>query len=78
MAARGGKHALELLVADLNDPRRYVREWTLGAIEQSLGPTRGLGALKAVQPTLTHTDTRTAVDRVVKQWEQEPKPGGAR
>ena len=76
MAMRGSKRALELLVSDLNDPRRYVREWALAAITQSLGPTRGLAALKAAQPALKYADTRTAVDRVVRQWEQEsPKPG---
>ena len=76
MASRGSKRALDLLVADLNDSRRYVREWALGAIVQSLGPTRGLPALKSAQPTLTHAETRTAVERAVKQWEQQPpKPG---
>ena len=76
MASRGSKRALDLLVADLNDSRRYVREWTLEAIVQSLGPTVGLPALRSAQPTLTHPETRTAVERVVKQWEQRAqKPG---
>jgi len=76
MAARGSKRALDLLVGDLNDQRPYVRQWALGAIVQSLGAERALPALKAAQPALTHTDTRTAVDLAMKQLEQEaPKPG---
>jgi HEAT repeat protein len=76
MAARGSKRALDLLVADLNDQRAYVRQWALSAIVQSLGAERALPALKAAAPALTHADTRTAVDRAVKQLEQDaPKPG---
>ena len=76
MAGRGSRHALELLISDLNDPHRYVREWTLQAIVQSLGPDRGLPALKTAQPTLKNADTRAAVERIVRRWEQPPtKPG---
>jgi hypothetical protein len=53
-----------------------VRQWTLQAIVQSLGPERGLPALRAAQPTLINADTRSAVERVVKRWEEQaPKPG---
>jgi hypothetical protein len=32
--------------------------------------------LKTAQPTLTHAETKSAVDRLVKQWEQQaPKRG---
>jgi aminopeptidase N len=76
MAGRGSRRALDLLVSDLNDPHRYVREWTLTAIVRSLGPERGLPVLKTAQRTLTHAETKTAVERVVKQWEQQrPKSG---
>ena len=76
MAGRGSRHALDLLIADLNDPHRYVRDWTLRAIVQSLGPEHGLPALKTAQPTLKNADTRSAVERVVKRWEEQaPKPG---
>jgi aminopeptidase N len=76
MAGRGSRHALDLLISDLNDPHRYVREWTLTAIVRSLGPERGLPALKTAQPTLTYAETKSAVDRIVKQWEQQaPKRG---
>jgi aminopeptidase N len=71
MAARGSQRALDLLVSDLNDKRAYVRQWALGAIAQSLGGGRALTALKSVQQTLTHADTRAAVARAVKQLEQE-------
>lgn len=75
MALRGSDRALELLVADLNDRRSYVRQWALAAITQSLGAERGLPALKRVQQTLTYADTRAAVDRAVRQWEQAQKAG---
>jgi aminopeptidase N len=74
MAARGSQQALDYLVADLNDSRAYVRQWALGAIVQSLGPTRGLPALKGAQPTLTHADTRAAVARAIARWEGEKSP----
>ncbi|HEX4469440.1 MAG TPA: hypothetical protein VH080_07880, partial [Gemmatimonadaceae bacterium] len=76
MAGRGSRLALDLLISDLNDPHRYVREWTLTAIVRSLGRERGLPALKTAQPTLTYAETKSAVDRIVKQWEQQaPKRG---
>lgn len=75
MVIRGNSHALDLLVADLNDERAYVRRWALAAIVQSLGPSRGLPALKNVQQTLTHADTRAEVARAVKQLEEAAKAG---
>ena len=75
MAARGSQRALDYLVADLNDSRAYVRQWALGAIVQSLGPTRGLPALKSAQSTLTHADTRAAVARAITQWEADKSTG---
>jgi aminopeptidase N len=80
LAARGDKRALDLLVSNLGDARPYVRRWALAAIVQTLGPTRGLPALKSVQQTLTHADTRAEVDRAVKRLEEQAKaasaPGG--
>ena len=70
MVIRGNPHALDLLVSDLNDERPYVRRWALAAIVQSLGPARGLPALKKVQQTLAHADTRAEVARAVKQLEE--------
>ncbi len=69
MAIRGSQRALDFLVSDLNDPRSYVRKWALTAIVQSLGPGRGLPALRSIQPSLTHADTRAAVDAAIKQLE---------
>ena len=75
MVIRGNPRALELLIADLNDERPYVRRWALAAIVQSLGPSRGLPALKNVQQALTHADTRAEVARAVKQLEDAAKAG---
>jgi aminopeptidase N len=75
MVIRGNPHALDLLIADLNDERAYVRRWALAAIVQSLGASRGLPALKNVQQTLTHADTRAEVARAVKQLEDAAKSG---
>ena len=76
MAMRGSQRAFDLLVSNLNDNRPYVRQWALTAIVQSLGAARGLPALKNAQATLTHADTRAAVERAVKQLEQDAaKPG---
>ena len=71
MAIRGSQRALDFLVSDLNDPRAYVRQWALTAIVQSLGPARGLPALRSIQPSLTHADTRAAVERAIKQLEEQ-------
>ena len=75
MVIRGNPHALNLLVADLNDERPYVRRWALAAIVQSLGPARGLPALKSVQQALTHADTRADVARAVERLEQAARAG---
>ncbi|HEY2855929.1 MAG TPA: M1 family aminopeptidase [Gemmatimonadaceae bacterium] len=75
MVVRGSDRALKLLLSDLDDARPYVRQWALTAIVQSLGPARGLAALKSVQQTLTHPDTRAAVDHAVKQLEAAAKQG---
>ena len=71
MVIRGNPRALDLLVSDLNDERPYVRRWALAAIVQSLGPARGLPALKKIQETLTNADTRAEVAKAVKRLEQE-------
>jgi HEAT repeat protein len=76
MVIRGNPQALSLLVSDLNDARPYVRRWALAAIVQSLGPTRGLPALKNIQQTLTYADTRADVARAVKRLEDQAKAAG--
>jgi aminopeptidase N len=77
MAIRGSQRALDFLVSDLNDPRAYVRQWALAAIVQSLGAGRGLPALRSIQPSLTHADTRAAVERAVKQLEEQASRSGS-
>jgi aminopeptidase N len=76
MAMRGSDRALDLLVSDLNNARPYVRDWALTALAQSsLGPTRGLAALRSALGTLKYADTRAAVERAIRQLEQAPKTG---
>ena len=77
MAIRGSQRALDFLVSDLNDPRPYVRQWALTAIVQSLGAGRGLPALRSIQPSLTHADTRAAVERAIKQLEEQASRSGS-
>ena len=76
MAARGDQRAFDLLMADLNDQRSYVRRWALTAIVQTLGTERGLPALRNAQQTLTHADTRVDVARAIEQLERRAKAGG--
>ena len=70
-AARGNQHALELLVANLNDDRAWVRTWTLGAFG-SLDPNRRLTTLEGALPRLTHPDTRAAVQRAIDALRKAP------
>ena len=71
-AARGNQHALELLVANLNDDRAWVRTWTLGAFG-SLDPNRRLTTLEGALPRLTHPDTRAAVQRAIDAMRKAPR-----
>ena len=70
-AARGNQHGLELLVANLNDDRAWVRTWTLGAFG-SLDPNRRLTTLEGALPRLTHPDTRAAVQRAIDALRKAP------
>ncbi|MDB4873912.1 MAG: hypothetical protein JWM41_358 [Gemmatimonadetes bacterium] len=63
-AARGNQHALDVLTADLNDDRGWVRGWALAAFG-ALEPARRLAALESALPRLTHADTRAAVQRAI-------------
>jgi HEAT repeat protein len=73
LAQRGSQHALDVLIADLDDGRSWVRGWTLAALG-SLEPARRLSVLQAVEPRLTHTDTRSRVQRMIEQLRQAPPP----
>ena len=63
-ASRGNAHALALLTTDLDDSRRWVREWTLQALG-GLPAAQRLSLLQSAAPKLTHADTRAAVDRMI-------------
>ncbi|HEX4684565.1 MAG TPA: M1 family aminopeptidase [Gemmatimonadaceae bacterium] len=63
-AARGNEQALDLLVKNLNDDRGWVRTWTLSAFG-SIDAGRRMTVLQKALPTLTHPDTRAAVERAV-------------
>ncbi len=64
-AGRGNQHALDLLGADLDDTRSWVRTWTLTAVG-SLPAQQRLTFLEAQQPKLTHADTRAAVASAIE------------
>jgi aminopeptidase N len=70
LANRGSQRALDLLTGDLDDARPWVRQWALAAFAGSLDPARGLPALKAAQPSLTHADARLRVARAIEQLER--------
>jgi len=74
MARRGSHDALSALVAYLDDPRPLVRRYALGAIAQTLAPNVGLPALKSAQGSLTHPETRAAVEQVIRRLEARAQP----
>ena len=74
LALRGSQDALSALVAYLNDPRPLVRRYALGAIAQTLAPNVGLPALKSAQGSLTHPETRAAVEQVIRRLESRVQP----
>jgi len=74
LAMRGSHDALVAVVAYLNDPRPLVRRYALGAIGQTLAPNVGLPALKSAEGSLTHPETRAAVDQVIKRLEARAQP----
>ena len=65
---------MNALVAYLDDPRPLVRRYALGAIAQTLAPNVGLPALKSAQGSLTHTETRAAVEQVIRRLEARAQP----
>jgi hypothetical protein len=68
-AARGNQHALDVLTADLDDDRAWVRGWALAGFG-SLAPAQRLTAFLAALPKLTHADTRAAVQRTIAALEK--------
>ncbi|HET7372097.1 MAG TPA: hypothetical protein VFJ20_01900, partial [Gemmatimonadaceae bacterium] len=72
LASHGNQHALDLLTADLNDDRAWVRTWTLAAFT-AFDPPRRLPALEGALPRLTHADTRAAVQRAIAALRAAPR-----
>ena len=72
LAARGSLHALDLLVAHLNDDRRAVRRWVVEAFQFTLPRQLGIPRLQAIAGTLKYADTRKEVETVVQRLQ---KPG---
>ena len=65
LAARGEPRAMQQLRSNLDDSRAWVRQWTLTAITRTLDATRSRELLRSAQPSLTHADTRRAVERAL-------------
>src|SRR6266581_1457180 len=72
LAARGSLHALDLLVAHLNDDRRAVRRWVVEAFQFTLPRQLAIPRLQAVAGTLKYADTRKEVGTVMQRLQ---KPG---
>jgi len=63
-AARGSGHALDLVTANLDDSRSWVRIWALYAFG-ALPLAPRLTALQAAKPHLTHASIRLRVQRAI-------------
>jgi aminopeptidase N len=72
LAARGNQHAADLLAADLDDTRSWVRTWSLTATG-SLDHDRQLTLLQSVAPHLTHADARAHVAALIAQLQRAPR-----
>jgi aminopeptidase N len=64
---RGNARALDLLAGHLNDPRRYVRDWTVETFRFVVRDSIAVPRLQRARATLTYPDTQRAVDRAVKE-----------
>jgi aminopeptidase N len=71
MAARGNRRALNLLVGELNNDRHYIRAWALGAIQNALPTPLALEQLRAIQGSVSHTDTREDIAKAIAALESE-------
>jgi HEAT repeat protein len=71
-AGRGNQHAAELLAADLDDSRAWVRTWMLSATG-SLGHDRQLVLLQSVEPHVTHADARAKIAALIGQLQRAPR-----
>ena len=72
LGARGSAHALDLLVAHLDEARRTVRGWALQAFQYSLPTPVALQRLRAAVGALTHADAKQAVRDAITEMEARP------
>ena len=72
LGARGSAHALDLLAAHLDEPRRAVRGWALQAFQFSLPRPVALERLRAAANGITHADAKTAVQDAIREMEAVP------
>ncbi len=72
LAARGDTLARARLRAGLDDARAWVREWSLGAVEDRLEPAAALDLLRGAQPSLTRAAARTAVGEAISRLVRPP------
>ena len=73
IAARGNKHALDLLTANLDDPRPYVRTWALTGFNTFPAAIR-MSLLLTAEPHLTHADTRLRVQQAIERLKNPRRP----
>jgi aminopeptidase N len=73
LAQRDDALALTLLVTDLDDPRQWVRKWTLAAFSSRIEPARAISILQGAEPKLTHPDARQEVARLIDQLRQRSR-----
>ena len=74
LANRGSATALHLLVAHLDDNRRYVRRWALEAFRFTVHPDLAREALTPVADRLKYAETRRAVADALEQLKKR-EPG---
>ncbi|MEO8295837.1 MAG: M1 family aminopeptidase [Gemmatimonadota bacterium] len=65
-ASKGNQRALDLLVGELDNDRRFIRNWALGAIRDALPAPVALARLNAVKDSLKYADTRSAVAEAIE------------
>jgi aminopeptidase N len=72
LTTQGDTAARARLGAALDDRRPWVREWTLGAVQDQLDRDAALELLKAAAPALTRPEAKTAVAEVIGRLERPP------
>ena len=70
LTARRNVNARGALIESLSDPRRWVREWALQAVEEQLEPGTALGVLREVAARSIRGDARAAVEAAIGRLER--------